>query len=133
MSINRTILIGRLVKDPELRKTTNGTSVASFTLAVDNRTSREEKSTSFFQIVAWSDTADFVCKYLKKGYLVGVDGRLQQRGYENNNGVKVNVVEIIADNVQNYQPRESVEEQHVVASGRAQYNDEPKNDDDLPF
>jgi len=132
MSINRTILIGRLVKDPELRKTTNGTSITSFTLAVDNRTSGEEKSTSFFQIVAWSGTADFVCKYLKKGYLVGVDGRLQQRGYENNNGVKVNVVEIIADNVQNYQPRESVEEQHVAASGQAP-TDEPKNDDDLPF
>lgn len=132
MSINRTILIGRLVKDPELRKTTNGTSVASFTLALDNRTSGEEKSTSFFQIVAWSGTADFVYKYLKKGYLVGVDGRLQQRGYENNNGVKVNVVEIIADNVQNYQPRESVEEQHAPASQPAD-NGQTIDDDDLPF
>ena len=131
--INRIVLVGRLTKDPELRRTSNGTAVASFTLAVDNRTSGEEKSTSFFRVVAWKATAEFAAQYLKKGYLVGVDGRLQQRSYENNSGQKVQVVEIIAEQVQNYQPRESVEEQHVVASGQAQYNDEPKNDDDLPF
>ena len=96
MSINRTILIGRLVKDPELRKTTNGTSVACSRLRLITEQVGKKKSTSFFQIVAWSGTADFVCKYLKKGYLVGVDGRLQQRGYENNKaGQKFQVVKSI--------------------------------------
>lgn len=133
MSINRTILIGRLVKDPDLRKTPNGTSVASFTLAVDNRASGNgEKSTSFFQVVAWSNTADFVGQYVKKGYRVGVDGRLQQRSYENNSGQKIQVVEVIADQVQNYQPQEE-----QFASGQTQATapvQEPgPNDDDLPF
>lgn len=132
MSICRVVCMGRLVKDPELRRTNSGTAVASFTLAVDNRTSGEEKSTSFFSVVAWKATAEFAAQYLKKGYLVGVDGRLQQRSYENNSGQKVQVVEIIAEQVQNYQPRESVEEQHAPASQPAD-NGQTIDDDDLPF
>ena len=64
-----------------------------------------EKSASFIAVVCWNQTAEFVAQYLKKGNLVGVDGRLQQRNYENNSGQKVNVVEVVADSVQGLEPK----------------------------
>lgn len=128
--INRVVLVGRLVRDPELRKTPNNVPVTNFTLAVDDRPSKDrENTTSFYDIVCWNHTAEFVALYVTKGHLVGVDGRLQQRSYENNDGRKVNVIEVIADSVQSYQPKEkgdatpppSVEEVNDIT------------DDDLPF
>ena len=81
--MNRVVLVGRLTRDPELRRTTNGTAVTSFSIAIDNRVARDaQKSTSFFNIVAWNQTAENVAKYVRKGSLVGIDGRLQQRSYE---------------------------------------------------
>ena len=78
--INRVVLVGRLTRDPELRRTQNGAAVTSFTVAVDNRFSRDqENSASFINIVCWNQTAEFVAQYIKKGNLVGVDGRLQDR------------------------------------------------------
>ena len=99
--INRVIIVGRLVRDPELRKTPNDSSVVTFTVAVDNRPkSNGERTTSFLPCTAWNATANNVAKYTKKGSLVGVDGRLNQRQYQARDGHNVNVVEIIADSVQ---------------------------------
>ena len=98
MSINRVVLVGRLTRDPELRNTTTGKQVVNFGLAVDDRFNKEH--TNFFNISAWGSTADFVAKYLTKGRLIAVDGRLQQRKYTTQDGQERNVVEIVADNVQ---------------------------------
>ena len=100
--INRVVLVGRLTRDPELRKTVNGTSVASFTIAVDNRTKgpNGEKTTSFIPCTAWNQQAENACKYTHKGSLVGVEGRLNQRSYDAKDGRKVSVVEVICDSVQ---------------------------------
>ena len=100
--INRVVLVGRLTRDPELRKTVNGASVASFTIAVDNRTKgpNGEKTTSFIPCTAWNQQAENACKYTHKGSLVGVEGRLNQRSYDAKDGRKVSVVEVICDSVQ---------------------------------
>ena len=100
--INRVVLVGRLTRDPELRKTVNGASVAAFTIAVDNRTKgpNGEKTTSFIPCTAWNQQAENACKYTHKGSLVGVEGRLNQRSYDAKDGRKVSVVEVICDSVQ---------------------------------
>ena len=99
--LNRVVVVGRLVRDPELRKTNSGSSVVAFTVAVDNRQkSNGEKSASFLPCIAWNATAENVSKFIKKGSLVGVDGHLNQRSYQGRDGKNVNVIEIIADSVQ---------------------------------
>jgi single-strand DNA-binding protein len=98
VSINRVVLVGRLTRDPELRNTTTGKQVVNFGLAVDDRFNKD--NTNFFNISAWGQTADFVAKYLTKGRLIAVDGRLQQRKYTAQDGQERNVVEIVADTVQ---------------------------------
>lgn len=98
MSINRVVLIGRLTRDPELRNTTTGKQVVNFSIAVDDRFNKD--NTNFFNVSAWGSTADFVAKYLTKGRLIAVDGRLQQRKYTTQDGQNRDVVEIVADNVQ---------------------------------
>lgn len=138
--INRVVLVGRLTRDPELRRTQNGAAVTSFTVAVDNRFSRDqENSASFINIVCWNQTAEFVAQYIKKGNLVGVDGRLQQRSYENKDGIRVNVVEVIADSVQGLEPKGATDSANA-ASLDAYQPDAPStdtgvdvSDDDLPF
>lgn len=138
--INRVVLVGRLVRDPELRRTQSGAAVTSFTIAVDNRFARDqEKSASFLPVVCWNQTAEFVAQYLRKGNLVGVDGRLQQRSYENNTGQKVNVIEIIADSVQGLEPK-GVSESNNSSLDAYEPDPAPEDnsgvdvsDDDLPF
>ena len=100
--VNRVVLIGRLTRDPnELRVSPSGTSVTSFTVAVDNRFSRQETNkTDFIPVVVFNKTAEFVCNYARKGSLVAVEGRLQQRTYQNKENQTVNVLEVVADNVQ---------------------------------
>lgn len=97
ISINRVVLVGRLTRDPELRNTTTGKQVVSFGIAVDGF---NKDQTNFFNVSAWGNTADFVAKYLTKGRLIAVDGRLQQRKYTTQDGANRDVVEIVADNVQ---------------------------------
>ncbi|MCF8565692.1 single-stranded DNA-binding protein [Alicyclobacillus tolerans] len=99
--LNRVILIGRLTADPELRYTNSGTAVASFTLAVDRmRTSQAgERETDFINIVVWQKQAELCAQYLRKGRLAAVDGRLQIRSYENREGQKVRVAEVVAESV----------------------------------
>ena len=100
--LNRIIIMGRLVRDPELRTTQSGVSVTSFTLAVDrdfkNRDSGE-KSTDFIDVVAWRQTAEFVCKYFGKGRMAVAEGRLQIRDWKDRDGNNRRSAEVVADNV----------------------------------
>ena len=100
--INRVILVGRLTKDPEYRQTPNGVSTATFTLAV-NRTFKNknsEREADFINVVVFRQQAENVSKYLSKGSLAGVDGRIQSRSYDNKEGQRVFVTEVVADSVQ---------------------------------
>lgn len=99
--LNRVILIGRLTRDPELRYTPQGVAVAQFTLAVDRPFggNREEREADFIPIVTWRQLAETCANYLRKGRLAAVEGRIQVRNYENNEGRRVYVTEVIADNV----------------------------------
>lgn len=104
--LNRVMLIGRLTADPELRYTNSGTAVASMTLAVDRmrNNANGERETDFINIVVWQKQAEAVAQYLKKGKLAGVDGRLQIRSYENREGQKVRVAEVVAEFVEFLSP-----------------------------
>lgn len=95
--LNRVILIGRLTRDPELKYLQNGTAVATFTLAVDRKYNREE--TDFINIVVWRGLAENCANYLSKGRLAAVDGRLQIRSYEDKEGQKRWVTEVVAEDV----------------------------------
>lgn len=138
--INRVILVGRLTRDPELRKTNSDTPVASFTLAVDNRTKSADgnKTASFIPITVWNEQATNVCKFVRKGSLVGVDGRIMQRSFERKDGTKANVLEVIADSVQFLEPKGNKGEQQSKEDV-SHDADESKMDsvdivnDDLPF
>ncbi|MBQ2841966.1 MAG: single-stranded DNA-binding protein [Clostridia bacterium] len=99
--LNNAVIMGRLVADPELRTTGSGISVSSFTVAVDRRFTRqgEDRQADFIDIIAWRQTAEFVCKYFRKGSMIAIQGYIQTRMYEDKNGNKRKAVEIVADNV----------------------------------
>jgi single-strand DNA-binding protein len=137
--INRVVLVGRLTRDPELR---NGGNIAVFTVAIDNL--GKEKTTSFIPcVVLNAQRADTVAKYARKGLLVGVEGRLNQRSYQRNDGSKASVLEVIADSVQFLERRENVENEEMEVppfDDIPQEKEENRNldsieitDDDLPF
>ena len=94
--MNKVILMGRLTKDVEVRYTQSNTPVASFSLAVNRRMSKE-KETDFINIIAWNKTAEFCQKFFKKGQQVAVIGRLQTRNYEKEDGTKVYITEVVAE------------------------------------
>lgn len=100
--LNKVILIGRLTRDPDLRSTTSGVSCTTFTLAVDrNYTNQQgEREADFIPIVTWRNLAETCGKYLGKGRLVAVSGRIQVRTYEDNDGQRRYVTEVVADQVQ---------------------------------
>lgn len=141
--LNRVVIVGRLVRDPELRKTASDRSVVAFTVALDNRTTNNgEKSTSYIPCTAWNSTAESIAKFMKKGSLVGVDGHLNQRSYTANDGRKVSVVEVIADSVQFLEKKNDFSVNSSTTSNndynRQMPEDEPvegidASDDDLPF
>lgn len=100
--LNRIILMGRLARDPELRRTQSGTAVASFTLAVDRDFKDKatgEKATDWIDVVAWRNTGEFVSRYFTKGRMAVVEGRLQVRDWTDKDGNKRRSTEVIADNV----------------------------------
>ena len=153
--LNVAVLMGRLVADPELRQTPNGVSVTSFTLAVDRSyvKSGAERQTDFIDIVAWRNTAEFVCKYFRKGQLAAVQGSIQTRSYTDKEGNKRKAFEIVADNVHFAEPKRDGAsgtghpgdhpESHAASqndrpapaysSGKADDFEEIPSDDDLPF
>ncbi len=157
--LNVAVIMGRLAADPELRHTPNGVAVTSFTLAVDRSYARvgTERQTDWIDVVAWRQTAEFVCKYFTKGQLMAVTGSIQTRNYEDRNGNKRKAVEIQATEVNfasskreggsmggdpSYgQPRASAPAQPAAfsepapaySSGSSEDFEEILGDDDLPF
>ena len=111
--INRVVLVGRMTRDPELRRTPQGDAVTSFTLAVNrNFTSRDgQQQADFINCVVWRKPAENVERYCSKGSLVGVEGRIQTRSYDNTQGQKVYVVEVICDSVQFLETKSARERQ----------------------
>ena len=100
--MNQIVIMGRLTRDPELRHTQSGTAVASFTLAVDRRYAPKdggERQTDFIDVVAWSNTGEFVSKYFTKGQMAAVTGRLQIRDWNDKDGNKRRSAEVVAENV----------------------------------
>ena len=136
--MNKVILIGRLTKEPETRYTqTNNIQVTSFTLAVNRRFAKEgEQQADFINIVAWNKTAEFVSKYFRKGQQVAVVGRIQTRNYDDNNGVKHYVTEVIAEEVYFADSKKEgqADESNMESSTPVTNNDfEITSSDDLPF
>ncbi|PPA68494.1 single-stranded DNA-binding protein [Jeotgalibacillus proteolyticus] len=105
--MNRVVLVGRLTKDPELRYTPSGVAVATFTLAVNRAFTNQQgdREADFINCVVWRRPAENVANFLKKGSLAGVDGRVQSRSYDNQEGKRVYVTEIVAESVQFLEPK----------------------------
>ena len=120
--LNRVVLVGRLTKDPEFRTTPSGVEVSTFTLAV-NRTftnAQGEREADFINVVVFRKQAKNVNDYLSKGSLAGVDGRVQSRNYENNEGRRVFVTEVVADSVQFLEPKNSNQQNNQPQQQRGQ-------------
>ncbi|HAB7388645.1 TPA_asm: single-stranded DNA-binding protein [Listeria monocytogenes] len=159
--MNRVVLVGRLTKDPELRYTPAGVAVTTFTLAVNRpfKNAQGEQEADFINCVVWRKPAENVANFLKKGSMAGVDGRVQTRNYEDNDGKRVFVTEVVAESVQfldpknnnvegttsnNYQNKANYSNNNKTSSYRADtsqnsdsFANEGKpidiNPDDLPF
>lgn len=141
--INRVVLVGRLTKDPEFRTTQSDVSVATFTLAVNRpfTNAQGEREADFINVVVFRKQAENVNNYLRKGNLAGVDGRIQSRSYENQEGRRVFVTEIVADNVQFLEPKNNASNNQPQQQGQTQSGNNPFandnnaniDDDDLPF
>lgn len=117
--INRVVLVGRLTRDPDLRYTPNGVAVANFTLAVNRPFTNQQgdRDADFINCVAWRRQAENLANYMKKGSQIGVDGRLQSRSYEDQDGKMVYVTEVVADSVQFLEPRGSGQDGRQDTSG----------------
>ena len=140
--MNKVILMGRLTKDPEVRYTqTSNTMVASFTLAVNRRFVRqgEERQADFLPIVAWGKSAEFCSKYFKKGQQVGVIGRIQTRSYDDAQGQKRYITEVIAeetyfaDSKRDGETSGSMNFDDAFGAGAPSSEFQVTSDDDLPF
>ena len=145
--INRVVIVGRLTRDPELRRTGAGNPVCTFTVALDNRLKNPDgtKSTSFIPCVVFSASAETVSKFARKGMLVGIEGRLNQRSYQKADGSKASVIEVLCDSVQFLEKREVENEEMEIPPfddvvPENNNSNESKNldsieitDDDLPF
>jgi single-strand DNA-binding protein len=148
--LNKIILMGRLTRDPELRRTQSGTAVTSFSLAVDRdfKSQSGEKETDFIDIVAWRNSAEFVSKYFTKGRMAVVEGRLQIRDWTDRDGGKRRSAEVIADNVYfgdskrdtadgGYTPAYSApapgRSSAPAPDGRSDFAEIGEEDGDLPF
>jgi single-strand DNA-binding protein len=136
--LNRVVLVGRLTKNPELKYTPNGVAVASITLAVNRpfKNGQGERDADFIQCVVWRKPAENVANYLKKGSLAGVDGRLQTRSYENNQGQRVYVTEVMCESVQFLEPKSnnsSNRQTNNQNTNNGQQSQTRNNFDDDPF
>ncbi len=150
--LNKVILIGRTTRDVDFRRTSSGTPVATFTLALDNRYVLKDgkPTTDFINCVAWNKTAETMEKYVKKGALIAVEGRIQTRNYENKEGNKVYVTEVVCENMRMLDTRNSsnnatyLEDYEPSNNGYQKDEDNTENvtnnnvefnisEDDLPF
>jgi len=135
--VNKVILIGNLGKDPELRYTPSGVAVANFSIATNERWKDKDGNyqdrTEWHRIVAWRKLAETVGEYLKKGSQVYIEGRLQTRTWEDQNGNKRSTTEIVADSLQMLGRREGVSSPDVAEPPTISPDDEMAANDDLPF
>lgn len=117
--INNVVLVGRMTKDADLRYTSNGTAVASFTVAVNRQFTNQsgEREADFINCVAWRKTAETLANFTKKGSLVGVEGRIQTRSYDNQQGQKVYVTEIVVDNFSMLEPKSVTDQRRAHDTG----------------
>ena len=132
---NRIVLIGRLTKDPELRYTQSGKAVCTFTLAVDRPylANNGNREADFINIVVWNKTAENCAQYLAKGKLAAVDGRLQIRSYDGQDGQRRYVTEVIADNVQFLSPKSEAQQSGQQEAWIGDSGGYASPADDLPF
>jgi single-strand DNA-binding protein len=138
--MNRVVLVGRLTKDPDLRYTPNGVPVATFTLAVNRpfKTNGEQEA-DFINCVIWRKPAENVANFLQKGSLAGVDGRIQTRNYEGQDGKRVYITEVQAESVQFLEPKGEKKQQEEEPKTKVSEDPFQGNgsitiqDDDLPF
>ena len=137
---NRITAVGRLVRDPELRRTTTDVPIASFALAITDleKDANGERTTTFIDVTVWRDQAENTAKYCRKGDLVLVDGRLRQRRFERKDGTKGSTFEIVANSIKFLEPKKDLPQGGELIDEPAP--DESKNldsidvtDDDLPF
>lgn len=140
-SFNKVILVGNLTQDPELKKTNSGVSVCSFRIAVGRRFAKDgQPETDFFDIVTWRNTAEFVCRYFRKGKPILVCGELQNRSWTDKDGSKRYVTEIVADEctfVENKTATQVNTEGETVQAptyqGEQTGFEDLSSDDELPF
>ncbi len=133
--MNKVILIGNLTRDPELSETPSGVAVCKFSLAVsrDYTNAEGNRDTDFFNITVWRGRAENCGKYLKKGNKVAIVGSLQTRSYEDKDGIKRNVTDVIANEVEFLTPKQSGQEESVVSVTRQRPQLEAIDDNQLPF
>ena len=142
--INNVVLVGRITKDPEIRYTSSNIASCSFTLAVDRGFTSQsgERQSDFINCVAWRQSADFMSQYIKKGYMMGITGRIQTRSYQAQDGTTRYVTEVICDSVQNLQPRDAAVAQSSQPQSAqpaksqkqpAEFDVTDVSEDDLPF
>lgn len=132
--MNRVVMVGRLTRDSELRRTQSGKAVANFTIALNrNFSSQDEQQADYIPCVVWNKTAENVAQYCSKGSLVGVDGKLQSRSYDNAQGNRVFVVEVRCDSVQFLNTRNKDSESQGMQTSEldinntfANYNNDPR-------
>lgn len=141
--INSVVLVGRLTKDPVLRKTANGDSVVSFTVACNRKSKNQEQTADFINCVAWNNVADATAKYTHKGSLVGAEGRIQTRSYDDQYGKRVFATEVVANTVKfldttqkdNQQPKAAQSNYYPPVPNETTDSGQPLDiqSDDLPF
>lgn len=143
--MNRVVLVGRLTKDPDLRYTSNGVAVANFTIAVNRPFSNQQgdREADFINCVIWRKPAENLATYMKKGSLIGIDGRIQTRNFDGQDGKRVYITEVVADSVQfletknnNQNQQKSSDNTYIPETFRGEggTTESPDiNNDDLPF
>lgn len=115
MSLNRVVLVGRLVRDPDLRFTANGVAVANFTIAVNRpfKSQSGESEADFINCVVWRKAAENLAQYMKKGSMIGVDGRIQTRSYDGQDGKRVYATETLAESIQFLQSKDTKKQEQT--------------------
>ncbi|MCK4777020.1 MAG: single-stranded DNA-binding protein [Actinomycetia bacterium] len=136
MDINKVILIGRLTKDPELKYTPDGIPVATLRIAVNRLQNRDGvREADFFNIVVWRKLAEICSEYLKKGKLIGVDGRLRMRNWTTNEGQQRSTIEVVAQNIQFLErmskPQEAAAGEDLL--NKAEEVIDKNDEDEIPF
>ena len=133
LNLNKVILAGRLTADPELKQTTSGISVVSFTIAVNRKYSKEQQQPDWISVIAWRQTAEFISRYFKKGSAICIVGAIQTRSWQDQQGQKRYATEVVADEAMFVDSKSDGGTAPTFANAPAPNFEEIKTDDDLPF